>query len=117
MRHSPSGTSLSASEIKVPVMSPDSGQPMKRWRFFEEYQDDSNPFVVQVDTDDKEDVFAGIGVSSDVSVKSLNSDIHRLHFCKIYFPFMLAFQMSCLFLCESSNYTIHMKRKAYFWED
>ena len=63
MRHSPSGTSLSANQIKVSVGSHDSGQPMKRWRFFEEYQNDTNPFIVQVDTDDKEDVFAGIGVS------------------------------------------------------
>ena len=36
---------------------------MKRWRFFEAYQNDKTPFEVQVDTDDKEDVFAGIGVS------------------------------------------------------
>lgn len=61
MRRSASGASLSANQIKAETISADNGEPMKRWRFFEEYQNDRCPFEVQVDTDDKEDVFAGIG--------------------------------------------------------
>ena len=73
MRRSASGASLSANQIKAETMSADNGEPMKRWRFFEEYQNDRCPFEVQVDTDDKEDVFAGIGVSDELRYRFLTS--------------------------------------------
>ena len=63
MRKSASSASLTANQIKADATSADQDEPMKRWRFFEAYQNDKTPFEVQVDTDDKEDVFAGIGVS------------------------------------------------------
>ena len=63
MRKSASSASLSSNQIKADALSADQNEPMKRWRFFEAYQNDKTPFEVQVDTDDKEDVFAGIGVS------------------------------------------------------
>ena len=63
LRKSASSASLSANQIKADALSADQDEPMKRWRFFEAYQNDKTPFEVQVDTDDKEDVFAGIGVS------------------------------------------------------
>lgn len=66
MRRSASGASLSANQIKAETVSADNGEPVKRWRFFDEYQNDRCPFEVQVDTDEKEDVFAGIGVSVEI---------------------------------------------------
>lgn len=36
---------------------------MKKRKFFEEYSGDTTPFDVQTESEEKEDVFAGAGVS------------------------------------------------------
>ena len=38
----------------------------KKCRYFEDYSGGTSPFDVQTDIDEKEDVFAGIGVKFDI---------------------------------------------------